>query len=67
VTDIEKLEQFVRQVAELRRDGEDDGEGEEYESENDDNFETLYSLIVQARELLGLPDPLYPLDEAGAA
>ena len=45
-------DQFVRTVANLIMDGEPSGNGWPFEMENDDAYETLHSLIRQARQLL---------------
>lgn len=54
---------WIRDIAYMRRDGEDDGNGESYVIENDDAWETVMGLISEARSFLSLPDDLYPLDE----
>jgi hypothetical protein len=56
---------FVREIAETRKDGDDDGQGEEYALENDDAWETLMGFVDTARSLLGM-DP-YPLQRAADA
>lgn len=49
---LRELEKFVRQIATLTKTGETaDGKG--YEMANADAFETLHSLISQARTLMG--------------
>lgn len=49
-----EYEVFVREVAKLTRDGETrEGELDEFVMENDDAFETLDTLIGQARRILG--------------
>jgi hypothetical protein len=53
----EKLFEFVRTVAELRKDGELDDEGEEWTMENDDAYDTVMTLISEARSILGIEDP----------
>lgn len=47
-----RREAFIREIANLTLEGEDDGEGGEYVWENDDAWATLYSLIEGARALV---------------
>ena len=42
---------FVETVANLTLEGEDDGDGGEFEWENDDTFTTLHEIIGWAREI----------------
>ena len=48
------MEAFVREVAKLTKDGEDDGDGGEFVMENDDAYDSLHGLISEARAILGL-------------
>jgi len=59
VSEVIGLRSFARQVAEMRKDGENDGNGEPFVMENDDTWETLSGLIDQARDMLGIINP-YP-------
>jgi hypothetical protein len=60
--ELAALRSFAQQVAELRKDDEDDGEGEPFVMENDDTWETLSGLIDEARDMLGIVSP-YPLPD----
>lgn len=62
-TIMSDFETFVREVAELRRDQEDDGHGEPWTMENDDAYSTLDSLIAGARRLVNLPDFIEPTSD----
>jgi hypothetical protein len=57
---------FVAQVAMLRMDGEgsdDEDDAEPWVMENDDAYDTLHSLIGEARGLLGWQPGRPPLDQ----
>jgi len=48
---------FIRQIAEMRKDGERDVDGEPYDMEMQISVEEISNLIGEAREILGIPDP----------
>lgn len=47
----------LRELVDMKLDGEIDDDGDEYVLENDDAHETVTSLVGQARELLGVAAP----------
>ena len=51
VTEPSKIEEFVRTIAEFRKDGE--GDDEDFFVENDDAVDALFGFVSEARELLG--------------
>jgi hypothetical protein len=58
-----EVTRFLVDVAMLRMDGEgDDGEGEPWIMENDDAYDTVHSLIGNARAILGWTPGQPPLD-----
>lgn len=55
----ERAYALLREIAELRKEGEADAEGNPTEWENDDTFDVLHGLISTARDILGVPDGKY--------
>ncbi len=53
----DKLRLFVESIARLNYDGEGLDNGEEFLMENDDAVDTMNSLILRARELVGVDPP----------
>ena len=54
-SDMETLLAFVSEIAEMNKDGEL-VDGDEFILENDDAYETVMSLISDARSILGQPE-----------
>lgn len=49
-----QMRTLLLQIAGLLKDGEEDDDGEIFEMQGDDAYNTLHSVISNARELLGI-------------